>query len=245
MTKDYTSRVPGILRDLRERSGLSMATLAHGLGYKTPSGYQHYETERYKSDFLKPEVAERLADILEGLGMPPIRREEVIILTGRDPATFAAGLVSVPRPVMPRITSAGGRKFTGPLAPARDLPVLGAARGGSAKMVFTLETPIDWVLRPPPLANVPDAFAVFMVGDSMSPAYEAGDILYIHPAMAIKPGRTILLEHHDGGALVTTLVKQTADCVRVAECNPEPRQFEIDRREIRAMYRVTGKWDGA
>ena len=245
MTKTYTSRIPGILRDLRERSGLSMATLARGLGYKTPSGYQHYETERYISDFLKPDVAERLADMLEGLGTPPIRREEVLILTGRDPATFATTLINRSKSVTPSMDTVGGRKFPVQIAHTRDLPVLGAARGGSATMVFSQETPIDWVQRPPQLAGVPNAFAVYMVGDSMSPAYDPGDIVFIHPSMSVKAGRAVLVELHDGSALVKTLIKQTDTYVRFAEYNPEPRQFEIDRREIKAMFRVTGKWDGA
>jgi phage repressor protein C with HTH and peptisase S24 domain len=112
-------------------------------------------------------------------------------------------------------------------------------------MVFNQDTPMDWVQRPPQLANVRDAFAVFMVGDSMSPAYDPGDIIFIHPSMSVKPGRAALIELHDGSALVKILIKQTEAYVRVAEYNPEPRQFEIDRREIKAMFRVTGRWDGA
>ena len=245
MSTTYTSRIPGILRALRARSGLSMATLAHGLGYMTPSGYQHYETERYKSDFLKPDVAESLADMLEGLGTPPIRREEVIILTGRDPATFAAGLASLPRPALPLMASAKGRK--GPVPPAQnpDLPVLGAARGGADTMVLHLEKPLDWVPRPPQLGPVRDAFAVFMAGDSMVPVFDPGDILYIHPAMALKPGRAVLVARHDGSALVGTLIKQTDASLRFAAHHPEPREFEIARQEIKTLFRITGKWDGA
>ena len=245
MTKTYTSRIPGILRSLRERSGLSMATLARGLGYKTPSGYQHYETERYTSDYLKPDVAESLANMLEGLGAPPIRREEVLILSGRDPAAFGTGVSNVTKFVTPSMDTVGGRKFPTQIAHTRDLPVLGAARGGSPTMVFSQETPIDWVQRPPQLAGVPNAFAVYMVGDSMSPAYDPGDIVFIHPSMSVKAGRAVLVELNDGSAVVKTLVKQTDHYVRLAEYNPEPRQFDIDRREIKAMFRVTGKWDGA
>ena len=123
------------------------------------------------------------------------------------------------------------------IAQARDLPVLGAACGGSGTMVFDHDTPMDWVQRPPQLANV---------GDSMPPAYDPGDIIYIHPSMAVKSGLAVLavlVDLHDGSALVKTLIKQTEPYVRTPGYKPKPRQFEIKRRKIKATVPVTGKWD--
>ncbi len=70
------------------------------------------------------------------------------------------------------------------------------------------------------------------------------EIISIHLSMAAKLGRTILVKLYNGGAVVKTLVKQTDHCVRLAEYNREARQLDIDRRDIKAMFRVTGKWDG-
>lgn len=73
------------VRALRIRSGLSMAKVAKALGFKTTSGYQHYEDpEKYTKSVLPLPIAQRLATVLAGKGHPPITTKEVLVLTGME-----------------------------------------------------------------------------------------------------------------------------------------------------------------
>lgn len=76
-------QIPLKLKELRERTGLSMASVAKAAGYKTASSYQRYEDPAlYKKETLPLPLARKLADILAGKGSPPVRREEILMLAG-------------------------------------------------------------------------------------------------------------------------------------------------------------------
>ena len=68
-----------------------------------------------------------------------------------------------------------------------DLPVYASAEGGGGAIIITNE-PIDYVRRPEPLLSVRDGYGCYVIGDSMSPAYEQGDLLLIHPGRPVRPG---------------------------------------------------------
>ena len=71
------------LRELRVRSGVSMAAAAKALGYKNASSYQHYENpDLFRKKYLPFEIAEKLAKLFMGRGTPPITTAEVMALAG-------------------------------------------------------------------------------------------------------------------------------------------------------------------
>lgn len=55
-----------------------------------------------------------------------------------------------------------------------------------------LRNPSDWVECPPELRNVKGAFGYFVVDEEMSPKYNPGDIVFIHPSKPITPGCSVL-----------------------------------------------------
>ena len=73
----------------------------------------------------------------------------------------------------------GDLRGLGPMRAAdrTDLPVYASAEGG-AGIIITSE-PIDFIRRPEPLLSVRDGYACYVIGDSMSPAYEQGDLLLV------------------------------------------------------------------
>lgn len=74
------------LRDIRERSGLSMAELAKAAGYKGASSYQRYEDPAlYTKDYLPLDLIEAIAPAMTGKGMPPITQDEVYALARAVP----------------------------------------------------------------------------------------------------------------------------------------------------------------
>lgn len=128
---------------------------------------------------------------------------------------------------------------------ARDLPVYASAQGGPTGMIIDAN-PTDWVLRPQPLLRVQKAFAVYVVGDSMEPVYEPGDLLLVHPGLPPSRGRDVLLtaQRPDGeaAALVKRLVQATATDWIVRQYNP-PTEFPLPRREWQSAYVIVGKYN--
>lgn len=125
----------------------------------------------------------------------------------------------------------------------RDLPVRGAAVGGANVMFFDNGTVFDWIKRPPALTSVPNAFAVYMVGESMEPRYYAGDTLYIHPSRPARTGCFVLIELPDQQAVIKRFISQDDNRVRVEQFNPA-KQFDIPRSQVVGMYRVVGSIEG-
>jgi len=127
---------------------------------------------------------------------------------------------------------------------ARDLPVYASAQGGPTGMIIDSH-PTDWVLRPQPLLRVQKAFAVYVVGDSMEPVYEPGDLLLVHPGLPPARGRDVLLtaQRPDGdtAALVKRLVQSTSNDWIVRQYNP-PAEFPLPRREWQTAYVIVGKY---
>src|SRR5262249_21310005 len=71
----------------------------------------------------------------------------------------------------------------------RDLPVYAATQGGSGAQVLS-STPVEYVLRPEPLARVRDAYGIIVGDDSMSPEARSGDIALINPHVPPRAGDT-------------------------------------------------------
>src|SRR5690606_6249843 len=70
------------IRELRLRSGLSVAEIARRGGWAQPSSYHRYaDPSRFRKRWLPMDVAQRLVKALEGQGSPQITADEIIALT--------------------------------------------------------------------------------------------------------------------------------------------------------------------
>lgn len=94
--------------------------------------------------------------------------------------------------------------------------------------------------RPPELVGVSDAYAVEVHGTSMEPRLEHGWILYVHPRRAIRAGKDVVIQMHDGRALIKTFIKQNDSEMTVREYNPDRRDFKLKRAEIKSVHLVVG-----
>lgn len=124
----------------------------------------------------------------------------------------------------------------------RDLPVFGAAQGGAEGAMVIGDGPIDYIDRPGDLAHVTDAFAVYMVGDSMEPRFKQGEILYINPQRPFRPGQDVLIELLDSGeryAIVKTVLRVTPAALLLKQHNPA-LEFEVERSRIVRVSLITG-----
>jgi SOS-response transcriptional repressor LexA len=124
-----------------------------------------------------------------------------------------------------------------------DLPVYASAEGGSG-IIITSE-PIDFIRRPEPLLSVRDGYACYVIGDSMSPAYEQGDLLLVHPGRPARPGDDCaFIRAQDDGtqeALIRRLLRGTPEKWRVRQFNPA-KDLDLDRSHWQKIQLIVGKY---
>jgi phage repressor protein C with HTH and peptisase S24 domain len=168
------------------------------------------------------------------------------LLTGQGKAADDLDVISEPStglsidtpPYKSEVVFAGSRRGS----TVRDLPVYGAAEGGGGVMILDND-PIEYVERPVELADVKGAYAVYVVNDSMFPAYEPGDKVHVHPGKPIAPGKDVLFmrEEKDGTrhALIKRLVRVSEKSWKVRQFNPDST-FELSRKIWQRAYRIVG-----
>jgi hypothetical protein len=138
------------------------------------------------------------------------------------------------------LVNGGASSATASVAPIRgaielrDFPIYGAVRGGTEGAMVTDSEPIQYIARPDPLLSVRSAYGVYVVGESMSPAYEQGDIALIHPGLPPRRGSDVILTRSDPHgtpeALIKNLVGWTEQEWHLRQYNP-PREFALPRRD--------------
>ena len=79
----------------------------------------------------------------------------------------------------------------------RTIPVLGTA-AGSALGAFEIGSEvIDHVRRPPALAGIKDIYGIYVVGESMVPEHNPGDLRIIHPHRPARPGDSVIIQTYN------------------------------------------------
>lgn len=126
------------------------------------------------------------------------------------------------------------------------LPVLGAAKGGKGGIFMHNGEAFDYVQRPSFLSDARDAYAVYMVGESMEPRYFAGETLFVHPHRPVRQGDFIVIQlapETEGGEaeyLVKQFVRQDEKRLQVREYQPKERVFDLPAARVLAAHKIVG-----
>jgi len=127
-----------------------------------------------------------------------------------------------------------------------DLAVYASAAGGPEGAWVLSGDAIAWIHRDQRLVGVRDAFACYVVGESMFPAYEQGNLLLVNPAVPPNAGDDCLLiqESPDGSryALIKRLVRFNSTSWTVKQWNPD-KTFSLPRKEWQRALLVIGKYN--
>lgn len=161
------------------------------------------------------------------------------LATGRGPVE---PLPDVPGPGGPALPAA-----LAPVVPARtdmalDVPVLGTA-AGSLEGAFQLDTgaAIDRVRRPPGIATAVDIYALYVVGDSMSPRFEDGELIYVSGRRPARPGDYVVVQVQTADdrieAYCKRLRKRDHDRLVLEQFNPETA-FDLPVARVMAVHKV-------
>ena len=216
------------LKDAREAKGLTQEQLADLAG-TSQTQIQRLETGKRK---LSKEWAERLAPHLDLTAQelvfgPSTRPKDDPLRSIQNEVRFAD--VDPPHRSEMR----------------KDLPVLGTAHcsdiGGSE--AFEIDDMVDMARRPPALAKVPDAYAIYASGESMVPMFKPGDLVFVHPHKPSGPGDAVVVQcrfHGDHGPLegfLKILVKRTANSLLLRQLSPD-KTIEVPNTNVKALHRV-------
>lgn len=224
------------LKKLRQRSGLTTRALAERLDM-VHSSYQYYE-DRYKKPYLPREFTEKLVHVLSDFG---VAESEVLSLSGTN-------VHQLPTKDSPKVAIQGdntGLPLMGLINhQTKDLPVLGAARGGTmgAGTFADNGNVFEMVERPAALSGVKEAYAVYVVDESMEPRYFSGELVHVHPHRPIRPGAFVVIQTDDGEErdyLLKRLVRRTGKKLILEQYNPAKR-IEIDTALVRAIHLIVG-----
>ena len=124
-----------------------------------------------------------------------------------------------------------------------NFPVQGVGIGGDDGDFHFNGSTVDYVRRPPALANIKNAFGIYLQGDSMWPRFESGELLYIHPGRPVSPGDYVLVELYGkdgepGSCYVKRLVRRTADKIILQQFNPPRDDISVQANRVKAIFKI-------
>lgn len=225
-----------IIRGLMDRAGFTVRAFAKAAGYSHGSGIQRYIEDDFDMA-LRPDVAKRLAGALEGKGSPPISRTEIMVLTGIE-GTFEAE----PNSELP----------TRYQDLRRDVPVYGTALGTFTdnkvieQTILATENPIDYFMRPPGVANRTGIYGLYVTGESQSPRFKPGEIVFADPNRPPQIGDDVVvylvMEDESGeegiaAILLKELKRRGPTKIELRQLNPAA-EFSVDASRVKAVHRV-------
>jgi SOS-response transcriptional repressor LexA len=180
----------------------------------------------YFQQFIKRGVPHRLPEEVRGRVAEILGIEERIL---KEPVSSADFLRVSPEP---RSVTRGSAW----------IPVYGHAMGGKDGEFILSGNQVSEVLAPPNLSHVPDAYAVYVVGDSMEPRYFAGETVFINPRLPISRGAFVVAQISKGQdaeprAYVKRFVSQDLKRLRLEQYNPK-KMLEFPISTVVAVHRI-------
>lgn len=191
-----------------------------------------------------------LRDIADALG---VTVEQLLRDDGAD-SPAATPRVADRRPAFTPEPLAGSMHTS----PPKDVPVYGTAMGANYQPdhnghgvaiestdILSGEA-IDMVRRPPALAWRRDVYGLYIVGTSMAPRFEPGDLVFVDPKRPAAIGDDVIVqirrtnEYGDvefETGLIKRLSRRFADGIEVEQFNP-PARFRITKDRIAEVHRV-------
>lgn len=123
-----------------------------------------------------------------------------------------------------------------------DVPLYGAAEGGTGSLVIERD-PIGTVKRIPALQGVRDGYAMYLVGESMIPEFEPGDVAYINPKKPILSNTSCLFFssfEDEPRVMVKRFLSSDEESWKVKQFSPE-ETFSLDKKTWPTRHCIVAK----
>jgi len=219
------------LRLAREQAGFARASdAARAMGIEEPTYLGHENGSRGLS-----RAAARYARFF-GVSLDWLIDGRGVRL-GRD-GSLAAAPAAPPR----------NAEIGGPARFGARIPAYGQAVGGrDGEFILNGNRIVD-VLAPPSLQGVPDAYAVYVVGDSMEPRYFAGEAVFVNPRLPVRRGDFVVAQIavEDGEpphAYIKRFVARDARTLRLEQFHPK-KTLEFPVGRVISVHRIIMGGDG-
>jgi len=124
-------------------------------------------------------------------------------------------------------------------ASINDLPVYGTPAGMDGITLET-ESPQSFTGRPPMLIGNNRGFAVFMIGESMSPRFDHGEMLWVDPVQPPQIGDYVLVVDQNNFAIPRQLIAIKSETIELLARNDETESI-VKREDIRHLYKIVGQ----
>jgi phage repressor protein C with HTH and peptisase S24 domain len=121
---------------------------------------------------------------------------------------------------------------------------MGAVKGGEEGFYFNEGEAKEYIVRPPALTGVSNAFALYVHGESMEPRYYAGEMLYVNPNRPVTKGCFVAVEMSSGQGLIKQFVRRSDELLVLAQFNP-PKEIRLPIGDVKNIYRITGSGESA
>jgi len=143
---------------------------------------------------------------------------------------------------------ASNARLGGSVRIATWIPVYGHAVGGKDGEFILNGNQVTEVLAPASLSTVPEAYAVYVVGDSMEPRYFAGETVYVNPRLPISRGAFVVAQIASGDddvphAYVKRFVSQDSRRIRLEQFNPK-KTLEFPTSRVVSVHRIILSGEG-
>jgi phage repressor protein C with HTH and peptisase S24 domain len=198
--------------------GLSLSELSLRVG----------KNHAYFQQFIKRGVPTRLPEEVRG------RVAEILKIDERQ--LKVPGLKASPAGPRPNAGLGGAVKIN------TWIPVYGQAVGGKDGEFVLNGNEVSEVLAPASLSTVPNAYAVYVVGDSMEPRYFAGETVFVNPRLPLSKGAFVVAQISSGEeevphAYVKRFVSQDARRLRLEQYNPK-KVLEFATSKVVSVHRI-------
>ena len=139
-------------------------------------------------------------------------------------------------------------ELAGPAHIGAAIPAYGQAVGGKDGEFILNGNRIADVLAPPSLQGVPDAYAVYVVGDSMEPRYFAGEAVFVNPRLPVRRGDFVVAqiaveEGEPPHAYIKRFVAREARSLKLEQFNPK-KTLEFPMSRVISVHRIIMGGDG-
>lgn len=233
------SRLTDKLHEQSKIIGISQAAIARELNV-TPQAINNLFNGRAASSEYWREIASMLQ-------IPEGEMRSLMIEAGRDPLKST----KLPRIDLVAHMERSAKEADGDSTdheiknhkPMAMIPYLGQVAGGDEGEFIMNGKAIDYAERPPVLASVPDAYAVYVSGESMVPRYRPGETVFVHPGRPARRGDDVVVQVRASGddgvphGFIKEYVSQTGSKLILRQYNPE-KQIEIPAEDVVSIHLI-------
>jgi phage repressor protein C with HTH and peptisase S24 domain len=124
--------------------------------------------------------------------------------------------------------------------PISTVPLIGLAQAGGGGYFDDAGFPVGkgWEEVAVPQVTDEHAYALEISGDSMRPAYRAGDIIIVSPGTPVRKGDRVVVKTTDGEVLVKELRRKTTKAIDLVSINVEHGDRTVPMNEVMWIGRV-------